>query len=503
MKKSILFILFLIAAMIAPAQATAPLPSGEGHGGGSAPSVKYVFYFIGDGMGVNQINVTETYLAALKGKIGFEPILMSSFPVVGLVNTYSATNGVTDSAAGGTALSSGVKTKNGAIGVLEDLETPVNSIAYWAQQSGKAVGVATSVAITHATPASFYGHQPSRQMYYELGQDLCRSGYDFFAGSDFHRPNTKEGEPSLREQAKAAGYTIVAGNYKDYERRGRKAEKLILLQSDEQNEKLSSDHLPYSLDQTKDDLTLEQITRAGINFLMSKQKDGFFFQIEGGMIDYACHRNDIGNAINEVLDMDKAVRVAYEFYQQHPDETIIVISADHETGGLVMGKGPYELHTDLLRYQRKSIDELKWMLTQQYNKAPKKFTQAAVEKVLKAQMGFGSGITLDEKQQQRLQGRWNNIEKAISDVNGLAADATADARTKANNDVKGRISDLCETVKHMLSEQALISWASGGHSNGYVPVYAVGPGTEVFQGRIDNIEIAPAIARIAGYTVSQ
>ncbi len=465
--------------------------------------VKYVFYFIGDGMGVNQINVTETYLAALKGKIGFEPICMASFPVVGMVNTYSATNGVTDSAAGGTALACGKKTKNGAIGVLEDLETPVTSIAYWAQQSGKAVGVATTVAITHATPASFYGHQPSRQMYYELGKDLCASGYDFFAGCDFHTPNTKAGEPSLRELAKAAGYTIVTGNYKDYERRGRKADKLILLQTDEQNAKLESDHLPYALDQTKDDLTLEQITRAGINFLMSKQKDGFFFQIEGGMIDYACHRNDIGNAINEVLDMDKAVKVAYEFYQQHPDETIIVITADHETGGLVMGRGPYELHTDLLRYQRKSIDELKWMLKEQYKRSPKKFTRAAVDKVLKAEMGFGSGITLDEKQQQRLNGRWNNVEKAMTAVNALPGDADVAARKKADDDVKARISDMCETVKHILSEVALISWASGGHSNGYVPVYAVGPGTEVFQGRIDNIEIAPAMARIAGYTISE
>jgi len=465
--------------------------------------VKYVFYFIGDGMGVNQINVTETYLAALKGKIGFEPICMASFPVVGMVNTYSATNGVTDSAAGGTALACGKKTKNGAIGVLEDLETPITSIAYWAQQSGKAVGVATTVAITHATPASFYGHQPSRQMYYELGKDLCASGYDFFAGCDFHTPNTKAGEPSLRELAKAAGYTIVTGNYKDYERRGRKADKLILLQTDEQNAKLDSDHLPYALDQTKDDLTLEQITRAGINFLMSKQKDGFFFQIEGGMIDYACHRNDIGNVINEVLDLDKAVKVAYEFYQQHPDETIIVITADHETGGLVMGRGPYELHTDLLRYQRKSIDELKWMLKEQYKRSPKKFTRAAVDKVLKAEMGFGSGITLDEKQQQRLNGRWNNVEKAMAAVNALPSDADVAARKKADDDVKARISDMCETVKHILSEVALISWASGGHSNGYVPVYAVGPGTEVFQGRINNIEIAPAMARIAGYTISE
>ena len=126
--------------------------------------VKYVFYFIGDGMGVNQINVTETYQAALKGRIGIEPILMASLPVVGLVNTYSATNGVTDSAAGGTALATGKKTKNGAIGMLEDLQTPCTSIAAWAKNAGKAVGVATTVAITHATPASFFGHQPNRNM---------------------------------------------------------------------------------------------------------------------------------------------------------------------------------------------------------------------------------------------------------------------------------------------------------------------------------------------------
>lgn len=445
--------------------------------------VKYVFYFIGDGMGVNQINVTETYLAALKGKIGYEPILMSNFPVVGLVNTYSATNGVTDSAAGGTALASGHKTKNGAIGMLEDLKTPCNSIAVWAKKAGKAVGVATNVAITHATPASFYGHQPNRNMYYEMGQDLCKSNFDFFAGSDFHRPNTKEGEPTLREQAKAAGYTILTGGYKEYQKKGRKADKLILFQSDEQNEKLQSDHIPYALDQDKNDLTLEQITRAGISFLMSKQKDGFFFQIEGGMIDYACHRNDIGNVINEVLDLDKAVRVAYEFYEQHPDETIIVISADHETGGLVMGCGPYELHTDLLKYQTRSIDETKWLLNQLYKKAPKNFTRAEVDKQLQAILGLGAGIPVSDKQRERIDRRWKAIEQAIND----------------GGKVSDRINDLCETCKHIISEAALISWASGGHSNGYVPVYAIGPGTEVFQGRINNTEIAPAMARIAGY----
>ena len=445
--------------------------------------VKYVFYFIGDGMGVNQINVTETYLAALKGKIGYEPILMASLPVVGVVNTYSATNGVTDSAAGGTALATGKKTKNGAIGVLEDLETPCSSIAVWAQKAGAAVGVATTVAINHATPASFFGHQRNRNMYWELGQDLCKSGFDFFAGSDFHKPNTKDGEPSMREQARAAGYTILTGGYKEYQKKGRKADKLIMLQSDKQNEKLNSDHLPYALDQDKNDLTLEQITRAGINYLMSRQKNGFFFQIEGGMIDYACHRNDIGNAISEVLDFDKAIRVAYEFYEQHPDETIIVITADHETGGLVMGRGSYELHTDLLKYQTHSIDEAKWMLREQYKKAPAKFTPEAIDKQVKAIFGLGGPIQLDEKQRERIDNRISDIEKAI----------------KEDGKVNDSINDLCETCKRILNEVSGISWASGGHSNGYVPVYAVGPGTEVLQGRIDNIEIAPAMARIAGY----
>ena len=444
--------------------------------------VKYVFYFIGDGMGVNQVNVTETYLAALKGQIGFEPILMSSFPVVGLVNTYSGTNGVTDSAAGGTALATGSKTKNGALGLTTDLQTEVNSVAAWAKEAGAAVGVSTSVAIDHATPAAFYAHVPKRQMYYEIGKQLVASGYDYFGGSDFHAAGEKPEEGSLYEQAEKAGYTIAKG-YKDYMKKARTAGKMILLQSDEANRKLDHDHIPYAVDRRKGDLTLEEITRAGISFLTNQQKDGFFLMVEGGMIDYTCHRNDIGTAINEVLDMDRAIKVAYEFYSQHPDETVIIVTADHETGGLVMGKGPYELHTDLLRFQKMSKPELQWHLNELYKKAPKRFGWALVERELKTQFGFWNGITLTEAQTERLKKRWTAIEEAI----------------RKNGKVKDRINELGETACRIMSEAAMISWASGGHSNGYVPIYAIGPGTEVFQGRIDNIEIAPAIGKIAGW----
>ena len=451
-----------------------------------AQQVKYVFYFIGDGMGVNQINVTETYLAALKGKIGFEPITMSSFPVVGMVNTYSATNGVTDSAAGGTALASGKKTKNGAIGVLEDLETPCTSIAVWAQRAGAAVGIATNVAITHATPASFYGHQRDRNMYYEMGKDLCKSGFDFFAGCDFHKPYTKEGEPSLREQARQAGYTILTGGYKEYQKKGRQAEKLILFQSDAQNEKLGSDHLPYALDQDKNDLTLEQITRAGINYLMSKQKNGFFFQIEGGMIDYACHRNDIGCAIGEVLDMDKAVKVAYEFYEQHPDETLIVVTADHETGGISLGRGPYELHLDQLRHQQISVNKLGSDLHKMHQKYGEKYSWDLVKKYLTDNFGLWEQIKLSDEQNKRLENAFQNI---------MAGKGKDDKTLYQKDD------ELATAVKHIMSEVALVGWTSGSHSGGYVPVFAIGAGAENFTGRMDNTEVPLRIAKATGWKV--
>lgn len=153
---------------------------------------KYVFYFIGDGMGVNQVNGTQTYLAALEGRIGVTPLCFTQFPNAALVTTYSATNGVTDSAAAGTALATGNKTRNGALGVLADKETEVTSVAQWASQAGAAVGVSTSVSVDHATPAAFYAHQGGRGSYYAIGQDLVKADFDFYAGSDFMQPTGKK-----------------------------------------------------------------------------------------------------------------------------------------------------------------------------------------------------------------------------------------------------------------------------------------------------------------------
>ena len=434
---------------------------------------KYVFYFIGDGMGVNQVNAAETYLGHLDGRIGIHELCFPSFPYVGLINTQSATNGVTDSAAGGTALASGHKTKNGALGVLKDLTTPITCIADWAREAGAAVGITTSVSVDHATPAAFYAHIGSRNEYYKIGEQLTKTEVDFFGASDFNKPENPDGGPNLYEQARKNGFTIARG-YKDYQQKAKRAKKMILFQS-EAASKVERGSIPYAIDRTKDDLTLQDITRAAINFLTSRQKDGFFLMVEGGKIDWGCHAND-PVFISELIDMDNAVKVAYEFYQQHPDETLIVISADHETGGLVMGRGPYELNLKAIASQRMSMVKLGRELNAMKDRLGDKFTWDEAKTFLGENFGFWGAVKVNDDQTKRLQESFNEFKSGKAD--------------------SGR---LCNTVKHVISECAMIGWQSGGHSNGYVPAFAIGVGAEQFHGRFDNTEICKKMAKAAGW----
>lgn len=446
---------------------------------------KYVFYFIGDGMGVNQVNAAETYLGALEGRIGIKELCFPSFPYAALVNTQSGTNGVTDSAAGGTALATGHKSHNGTIGMLSDMETPVTSIAKWAQDKGAAIGIATTVSIDNATPAAFYAHVPKRGQTYDIGVQLASSGFDFFAGSDFVTPdNPKQGGDNLYQQAQNAGYTIAKG-YKDYQKKASKADKMILFQSDAAN-KLDRSELPYANDRTKSDLTITDITRAAINFLTKKQgeKDGFFLMVEGGKIDHACHANDPATFITELIDMDDAVKVAYEFYQQHPDETLIIVTADHETGGMVMGRGAYELHLDLLRYANMSVYKLGKELHKLHEKYGEKYNIDIVKKFLKENFGLWDKVKLNDDQNKR-------IETAFNDIMA--------GKGKDEQSLYQKDDELASTVRKILSEVSGISWASYGHSNGYVPVFAVGVGAGQFAGRIDNTEIPGKVAKAAGW----
>lgn len=455
---------------------------------GYAQQAKYVFYFIGDGMGVNQVQGTELYRGELEGKIGLTPIWFTQFPYATTATTFSATNGVTDSAAAGTALATGNKTQNGTIGMKQDLQTEVSSVAVWAKNKGCRVGVTTSVSVDHATPAAFYAHDPSRGSYYKIGTDLYKAGFDFYAGSDFIDPNNKDNKDgnseNLYTMAKKNGYTIARG-YKDYLKKCKKADKMILFQSEKASEK-DRTAIPYAIDRTKDDLTLADITRSAINFLSKDLSKGFFLMVEGGKIDWACHSNDAATAFHEVADMDEAVKVAYEFYSQHPDETLIVVTADHETGGFVLGTGAYKLNLQVLKNQKVSESGFTRILNELRKKYNNNVSWEKVQQALKENFGFWDKVKLNEKQEERLLAKYNDTFKG--------------KEAKLEKSEYAQDEPLAAEAKRIIDEIALVGWTSGGHSAGYVPVFAIGAGADLFQGRIDNTEIPIKIAKAAGYT---
>ena len=296
----------------------------------SNKQAKYVFYFIGDGMGFAHIALTEAYNSAKQGKIGSEPLTFTQFPAMGMATSYSASNMITCSSAAGTALSTGHKTNNHMLGVAPD-SSNLYSIASFIHDSGYKVGVMTSVTIDHATPASFYAHAPYRNDYYAIAAQLPQSGYEFFGGGGFGGIAKQGDNKPVYEIVAENGYTVAFGE-NDYNSKKSMAEKIIFFQDSAKAENI----LPYSFERTESDLSLAKVVKSAIEFLDNDK--GFFIMAEGGQIDWAAHANDVTNTIHETIDFDEAIQVAYQFYLQHPDETLIVVTADHETGGLTLGR---------------------------------------------------------------------------------------------------------------------------------------------------------------------
>ncbi|MCR4765765.1 MAG: alkaline phosphatase [Bacteroidaceae bacterium] len=448
----------------------------------NAQQAKYVFYFIGDGMGLNQVNTTEMYLGEMEGRIGIKNLLFPSFTVASYANSHSASNSITDSAAGGTALATGTKTYNSAMGVDTD-KNPVESLAEKAKKAGKRVGITTSVSIDHATPGSFYAHEPSRSWYYEIANWLPKSNFDFFAGSGFLKPEkTHDGKdaPSIFPKFEQAGYTMARG-VNEYKAKRDGAKKMILM------EKADADQasLRYAIDRKSGDLTLSEITESAIDFLMKENaKKGFFLMVEGGKIDWACHANDAASMISELEDMDNAIKVAYEFLKKHPKETLIVVTADHETGGLSIGRqsGGYTLNLKALSHQKQSIDVLSRYITDL--RKQNKVTWEDAKALLADKMGFWKELTITWEQEKQLR---DCFEETFTKN-----------KVKFDENLYSRTEQLATVAKNVMAEQAHLIWGTGSHSAAYVPVYAVGAGSKEFIGKMDNTEISRKIAKAAG-----
>ncbi|MFV0553837.1 MAG: alkaline phosphatase [Mangrovibacterium sp.] len=272
---------------------------------------KNIIFLIGDGMGTSQVSAG---LTANKGQLFLE-----NFKHVGFSQTQSTSDYVTDSAAGGTALACGERTYNGAIGVDAN-KKPIQSALEAADANGKATALVSTSCITHATPASFIAHQTNRNMYEEIAQDFLKTDIDVFIGGGYdHFAKRKDGK-DLTTDLKAKGYQVLT-DMKDISKV--KSGKLAGLVAP-----VHTDVMPERGDM------LVNATETALT-IISQDKKGYFIMIEGSQIDWGGHANNTNYIVREMLDFDKVVGKALEFAAKD-GETLVLVTADHETGGMAL-----------------------------------------------------------------------------------------------------------------------------------------------------------------------
>ncbi|EHJ49011.1 Alkaline phosphatase [Solidesulfovibrio carbinoliphilus subsp. oakridgensis] len=504
---------WIVLAVLFLAAATVRADSGQ------AP--KYVFLFIGDGMALAQRSAAEYFLAAKEGKPGPGAVrlAMNRMPVQGLTATSSLNSIITDSGAAGTAIASGVKTYNGAIGV-DGAKNPVPTLAEKARDKGMKVGIISSVSLDHATPACFYSHQASRNNYYEIALDAAKSGFDYFGGGGFKDPAGKksktDGEkPNALDAMRTAGYTVA--DTREAILAAKPGTKLVAV-----NPELDADKaLPYALDADGggDDkgLTLAQYTTKGIELLDNPK--GFFLMVEGGKIDWACHANDAAASISDTLAFDAAVAEAVAFAKAHPDETLIVVTGDHECGGLTLGFAGtrYGNYYDYLKSQKDSFLRFAAALAE-YKKTHDATTARFEDVAPLIKESFGLVVpTAADLEAMKAAPKPNEDNTSPADPHGLyfkefelAAVKEAFGRSMQNEKEKpgnemdyrayGGYEPLAVTLTHILGNKAGIGWTSYSHTGVPVVTSAQGPGAQAFAGYYDNTDLSKKMAAALGET---
>ena len=425
--------------------------------GSTVKAPKYVFLFIGDGMSYPQIQSTSDFLGALNdadyrqaqpslddngGAIldGPEYLNFMNFEAAGSAVTYDSNSFAPDSASTATSISTGYKTYSGSINVDETGTISYETIAEQLHaQKGYSVGVITSVNLNHATPAAFYAHQASRNDYYDIGLELIDSGFEYFAGGGLLKPTGAEGDQAdLYALAEKAGYHVVKTQAEAEQVTGG---PVVII-----DEHLAdSDAMAYEIDRTDDMWALADYVEKGIEVL-SQDKDGFFMMCEGGKIDWACHANDAASTIHDTQALADAVQVAIDFAKEHADETLILVTGDHETGGLTIGFAgtDYDTYLDLLELTDYELEQLR----------------AAYEK----------------------------------SVNGTAASQYEQEEYV----LYGTYEPLSVTLTHIINNKSGISFTSYSHTGLPVAVLAHGVNAGQFNGYYDNTQIYHKLAGMLG-----
>ncbi len=479
---------------------------------------KYVFLFVGDGMGISQ--------RVLAGQFAGKPLVMDTFPSHGLTSTHAANRFITDSAAAVTALACGKKTNVGVLGLDSELK-PLKSIAEMARDRGMKVGIVTSVSLDNATPAGFYAHVPSRDMYYDIALALAKSDFHYFAGGGFmdienkrnQRADTSGGGKNKVDNAgvhkyinaldlaRENGYTIV-NSRDDFTSFSREDGKLIAMPT----RLVERKSLPYALDALKEDISLGELTRKGIELL--EGEPGFFMMVEGGKIDWACHANDAASAVGDILAFDDAIGEAHAFYKKHPLETLIVVTADHECGGMALGFAGTGYKTDfsLLGHQKMSFQRFENDFLKQIKsmEIPPSFEEIMPLITSSFGLGFhGNSIdpALSSLEINMIQSAYeksvNNINKKTRSV-GKNIPFTKKGKKKKSfgNDenalLYGREDPLTVTLTRILNHRAGIAWTTFSHTGVPVLTSAIGTGHEAFLGMYDNVDIGKKLMLLMG-----
>lgn len=477
---------------------------------------KYIFLFIGDGMSYPQIQLANYYLSAVADTNDNDilesknNLAMMDFPVAGSAQTYDSTSFCPDSASTATSISTGYKTYSGTINMDE-----TGTIAYETiseklkKQKGYEIGIISSVNLNHATPAAFYSHQASRNDYYEIGLELVASDFDYFAGGALKKPTgNNKNQDDLYALAEAAGYTI-AKTQEEAEVVPADVEKVIII-----DENLAdSDAMSYDMDLPEGAWNLADYVEKGIE-VMQDSENGFFMMCEGGKIDWACHANDAAATLTDTIALDEAVQVAVDFYNEHPDETLILVTGDHETGGLTIGFAGTDYDTFLNNMDNQKLSYAKfdsdYVAVYKENQIGFETVMLDVTKLfgLVAPASEGS-VKTEQKDSADLhpesdengslvmtEYEFNLLKKAYDTT--MSRNGEESEFTQEEYVLYGSYEPLTVAITRILNNKSGINFASYAHTGLPVEVLAMGVGQELFEGYYDNTDIYDNLAELTG-----
>jgi len=438
---------------------------------------KYVFLFIGDGMAMSQISTTEVFATARSSSdISITRLGFTQFPSSGLITTYDAGTFITDSASAGTAVATGKKTLSGVINMDPGKTQSYRPITEYIHEAGKKVGIVSTVTLNHATPASFYASAPSRSNYYDIGVQLANSKFDYYGGGSILQRTGRNGDQQdVVDIAKANGFTYV-DTVEGFNSLNSSSGKVIAISPVLQDDGA----MPYELDRKSGELSIADFTRKGIEVLDNSK--GFFLMVEAGKVDWACHANDAGAAIHDVLAMDEAIRVALDFAQKHPRETLIVVTGDHETGGLTIGFAgtQYDTFFDKIALQKKSYVAFNDEVLFPY----KENTSAAAARIADLVPGIKEAFGIDYDALTDLQKQ--QVDFAFRSSMGNETIRPSDEERYL---LYGGYEPLTVKLTQIMNQTAGIGWTSYAHTGVPVPTFATGVHQEIFSGYYDNTDL--------------